>query len=60
MFEMSRSALRQRDGGLRAAMFDYGMLAAIILLIGLGSITAAGPNVSTVFAKVVDWIAMER
>ncbi len=57
MFEMSRSTLRQRDGGLRAAMSEYGMLAALVLLIGLGSVTVAGVNVSTVFSKFVDWIA---
>jgi len=57
MFEMSRSTLRQRDGGLRAAMSEYGMLAALVLLIGLGSVTVAGVNMSTVFSKFVDWIA---
>jgi len=57
MFEMSRSTLRQRDGGLRAAMSEYGMLAALVLLIGLGSVTGAGVNMSTVFSKFVDWIA---
>ena len=57
MFQMSRLALRQRDGGLRAAMSEYGMLAALVLLIGLGSVTVAGVNMSTVFSKFVDWIA---
>jgi Flp pilus assembly pilin Flp len=56
MFEMSRAALRQRDGGLRAAMSEYGMLAALILLIGLGSVTVAGGNVSAVFTKLADWV----
>jgi Flp pilus assembly pilin Flp len=57
MFEMSRSALRQRDGGLRAAISEYGMLAALILLIGLGSVTVAAANVNAVFTRLVDWIA---
>jgi len=57
MFEMSRSTRRERDGGLRAAMSEYGMLAALVLLICLGSVTVAGVNVSTVLNKFVDWIA---
>jgi len=56
MFEMSRAALRQRDGGLRAAMSEYGMLAALILLIGLGSVTVAGGNVSAVFTRLANWV----
>ena len=57
MFEMSRLARRQRDGGLRAAITEYGMLAALILLISLGSVTVAGANVNAVFTSLVDWIA---
>jgi len=56
MFQMSRLALRQRDGGLRAAMSAYGLLAALILLVGLGSITVAGANVNGVFIRLADWI----
>jgi len=56
MFEMSRAALRQRGGGLRTAMSEYGMLAALILLIALGSVTVAGGNVSAVFIRLADWV----
>jgi Flp pilus assembly pilin Flp len=57
MFEMSRLARRQLDGGLRAAMAEYGVLAALIVLISLGSVTVAGANVNAVFTSLVDWIA---
>jgi hypothetical protein len=60
MFEMSRLPRCQRDGGLRAAMAEYGMLAALIFLISLGSVTVAGANMSPVFYSLVDWIAAAR
>ena len=57
MFELTRLVLRQRDGRFHAAMSEYGMLAALVLLVGVGSITVSGVNMSTVFSKFVDWIA---
>jgi hypothetical protein len=57
MFEMSRLACRQRDGGLYVAITEHGMLAALILLISLGSVTVAGTNLHAAFTSLVDWIA---
>jgi Flp pilus assembly pilin Flp len=57
MFEIAR---RRRNGELRAAMVEYSMLAALIVLIGLGSVTVAGANMNPVFSNLVDWIATAR
>jgi len=57
MFEMSRLGRRRRAGGLRDAMADYGMLAALILLVSLGSITVSRVNLDALHAGILRWIA---
>lgn len=48
---------RARDGRLTAAVAKYGMYAALISLVCLGSVTVAGANVNVVLTNFVHWVA---